>query len=107
MSLNTEEIDLIISELDISGFQIQKIIQPDFSSLVMILYKNGIKHSLMISLNQGKTRLNLTSKLYGKQKKHQRFEQFLKARIVDAHIAEITQIEKERIIKLTVNHDNV
>ena len=107
MSLNTEEINLILSELDIEGFQIQKIIQPDFSSLVMILYKNGIKHNLMISLNQGKTRLNLTSKLYGKQKKLQRFEQFLKARIVDARIAEIKQIGKERIIKLTVNYDNV
>jgi len=103
MSLNTEEIDLIISELDIEGALIQKIIQPDFSSLVMTIYKTGIKSNLLISLRQGKTRLNITSKLYGKQKKQQRFEQFLKSRIADSRITKILQIAKERIIKITLS----
>ncbi|MCL2793332.1 MAG: NFACT family protein [Spirochaetaceae bacterium] len=103
MSLNTEEIDLIISELDIEGALIQKIIQPDFSSLVMTIYKTGIKSNLLISLRQGKTRLNITSKLYGKQKKQQRFEQFLKSRIADSRITKILQIGKERIIKITLS----
>ncbi|MCL2705103.1 MAG: NFACT RNA binding domain-containing protein [Spirochaetaceae bacterium] len=107
MSLNTKEIDLILSELDIEGFQIQKIIQPDFSSLVMTIYKAGIMYNLLISLKQGKTRLNITSKLYGKHKKQQRFEQFLKARIIGSYITEISQPGKDRIIKITVDHNNV
>ena len=107
MSLNTEEIDLIISELDIKGAIIQKIIQPDFSSLVIMTYKTGAKNNLLISLLQGKTRLNITTKLYKKQKKQQRFEQFLKSRITDSRITEIAQIGKERIIKITVNNNNV
>ncbi len=106
MSLNSEEINLIISELDIKGALVQKIIQPDFTSLVITIYKEGNRSNLIISLMQGKTRLNITSKTYGKQKKQQRFEQFLKARITGGRITEILQIKKERIIKITINNNN-
>ena len=34
MSLNASEINLILDELDIAGSYIQKIIQPDFHTLI-------------------------------------------------------------------------
>ena len=61
MSLNTKEIDLILSELDLPGSYIQKIVQSDFQSLHFSLYKPGNKYELKISLSPGKTRICRTS----------------------------------------------
>ena len=41
MSLNASEINLIIEELDITGSYIQKIIQPDFHTLIFSIFSPG------------------------------------------------------------------
>jgi predicted ribosome quality control (RQC) complex YloA/Tae2 family protein len=105
LSLNNAEIDLVISELEITGSQIQNIIQPDFSSLFLSLYDRGIKKDLLISLAPGKTRLNLTERRFPKPAKQQRFVQFLKARILGGRIAYVTQPGKERIVKIKIDND--
>lgn len=105
MSLNNAEIDLIISELDISGSRIQNIIQPDFSSLFLSLYSRGVKKDLLISLAQNKTRLNLTNRRFPKPAKQQRFVQFLKARIPEGIITDITQPGKERIVRIRIDNE--
>ncbi len=106
MSLNSAEIDLIISELDLEGSQIQKIIQPDFKSLIITLYKPGRKMDLLISLAQGETRLNITGKTFGKPEKQQRFAQFLKARITGGRINGISQPGKDRIIRIEIKNSD-
>ncbi len=102
MSLNTKEIDLILNELDLSGSYIQKVIQSDFQSLYFTLYKPGNKFELKISLSPGKTRLCRTSSRGKKGAKLQRFEQFLRSRILSGRITEASQPGHDRIVKLTV-----
>ena len=102
MSLNTKEIDLILSELDLPGSYIQKIVQSDFQSLHFSLYKPGNKYELKISLSPGKTRLCRTSEKGKKGAKLQRFEQFLRSRILSGRIIEASQPGQDRIVKLAV-----
>ena len=102
MSLNTKEIDLILNELDLSGSYIQKVIQSDFQSLYFTLYKPGNKFELKISLSPGKTRLCRTASSGKKGAKLQRFEQFLRSRILSGRITEASQPGHDRIVKLTV-----
>ena len=62
MSLNWKEIDLVISELDLVGAKIERIIQPSYDSLSLGLFKAGTSTELFISVAQGACRLHaLTS----------------------------------------------
>ncbi len=100
MSLNSSEIDLILSELNLEGYYIQKILQSDFQSLLLTLYRQGEKTDLNISLSPGKTRINRTGRGGKKPEKLQRFSQFLRSRILNARITEATQPGNDRIIKI-------
>lgn len=102
MSLNWKEIDLVLSELDLPGSHVQRIVQPDFRTLVFELYRPGERVNVLFSLEQGKTRLHRLSHRPKKPKKPQRFEQFLRSRIEGGRITEGYQIEGERIVKLVV-----
>ena len=104
MSLNTKEIDLILSELDLPGSYIQKIVQSDFQSLNFSLYKPGNKFELKVSLSPGKTRLCRTYAKGKKGVKLQRFEQFLRSRILSGKIIEASQPGNDRIVKITVRN---
>lgn len=109
MSLNSEEINLIINELEITDAIVQQIFQPDFSTLVITLYKSGEKTDLLISLAQEKSRICTTDKKFLKAAKQQRFVQFLKSRIIGSNVTEISQYGKNRIIKIALsiyNEDN-
>lgn len=101
MSLNWREIDLILSELDLAGSFIQRIIQPDFSSLVLSIYRPGDPFDLYISLENGKTRLHRLTNALKTPSKLQRFAQFLRSRCKGARIAEAYQVGGDRIVKLT------
>ncbi len=102
MSLNTKEIDLIINELDLAGSYIQKITQSDFQSLYFSLYKPGNRFTVKISLSQGRTRMCRTSSGAGKGSKLQRFEQFLRSRILSGRITEASQPGNDRIVRLVI-----
>ena len=102
MSLNWREIDLVLSELELAGSHIQRIVQPDFSSLVLELYRPGDPFALYISLASGKTRLHRLSHPIEHPEKLQRFAQFLRARVKGAKILEATQVGQDRIVRLRV-----
>lgn len=102
MSLNSAEINLIISELDIKNSYIQKIVQPDFYSLLLSLYSPGERSNLFISLKTGMTRIHTFSGRIEKNEKLQRFAQFLRARISGGKITDISQPGNERIVKISV-----
>ncbi len=102
MSLNWKEIDLVLEELELAESYVQRIVQPDFRTVVFELYRPGERFSLLISLEQGATRLHRLSKRPQKPKKAQRFEQFLRSRIEGGRIVSAYQIEGERIVKMTV-----
>lgn len=102
MSLNTKEIDLILEELELPGSYIQKVVQSDFQSLQLSLYKPGNKTELKISLAPGKSRICRTTGKGKKGAKLQRFEQFLRSRILSGRITEVSQPGRDRIVKICI-----
>ncbi len=107
MSLNWREIDLVLSELALAGCHIQRIVQPDFSSLVLGLYRPADPFALLVSLAPGKTRLHRLGADIAEPEKLRRFAQFLRSRVKGGKIVEARQLGAERIILLRVVHGEV
>ena len=104
MSLNWLEIDRVLEELSLSGSFIQKIVQPDFSSLRLELYAPGKGgSSLYIVLRPGKTRLHRTSRTVKRRVPLQRFAQLLRARIRGCRIVSAEQLTGQRIIRIGIS----
>lgn len=106
MSLNCSEIDAVLAELALEGSHIQKIRQPDYHSLVFDLYSPGERFRLLISLQQGKTRLHRLSGEIRRKVKLQRFAQLLRARILGGRIIEARQLDHERILRLVIRRSD-
>ncbi|MBQ9623513.1 MAG: NFACT family protein [Treponema sp.] len=100
MSLNCNEIDLILSELDLAGGFVQEVVQPNFNSVAIYTYKPGVPKTVFISLAAGECRICETRRKITKNEKPLRFNEMLKSKIKGARILSCTQIEKERIIKM-------
>ena len=73
MSLNASEINLILNELDIAGSYIQKIIQPDFPTLIFSVFSPRDRFNLLISMKPGTSRIHRHTGRIGKAEKLQRF----------------------------------
>ena len=100
MSLNCNEIDLILSELDLTGAFIQEIVQPNFNSIALYTYKPGLPQTIFISLAAGECRFCETRRKITKNEKPLRFQEILKSKIKGARILSCEQIGKERIVKM-------
>ena len=100
MSLNCNEIDLILSELDLAGGFVQEVVQPNFNSIAIYTYKPGLPKSVFISLAAGECRICETRRKITKNEKPLRFNEMLKSKIKGARILSCIQIGKERIIKI-------
>jgi predicted ribosome quality control (RQC) complex YloA/Tae2 family protein len=103
MSLNWKEIDLALSELDLVGAKIEKIIQPSYDSLSLGLYKGGKSTELFISIAQGACRLHALSSPPPKPDRPLRFMECLRSRIKGGRIDSISQIGRERVVKLELS----
>lgn len=100
MSLNCNEIDLILSELDLTGAFVQEVVQPNFNSLAIYTYKPGQPKTLFISLEAGACRICETRRKITKNEKPLRFNEMLKSKIKGARILNCRQLGKERIIRI-------
>lgn len=100
MSLNCNEIDLILSELDLTGGFLQEVVQPNFNSLALYTYKPGKAKTLFISLGAGECRLHETRRKITKNEKPLRFNEMLKSKVKGARILSCFQLGKERIIRI-------
>lgn len=103
MSLNASEINLILEELDIAGSYIQKIIQPDFHTLIFSVFSPRDRFNLLISMKPGTSRLHRHTGRIGKAEKLQRFAQFLRSRILGGRITECSQPGNDRIIRMAIH----
>ncbi|HUW68978.1 MAG TPA: NFACT family protein [bacterium] len=106
MSLNWREIDLVLSELDIVGAQVQKIVQPSYDTLVLSLYKPGVATELLLCVAHGACRLHATTLPVPKAEKPQRFMELLRSHIRGARIESVEQLGSERIVKLAIGRDD-
>lgn len=104
MSLNCNEINLILNELNLQGAFIQDIIQPGFDTIAIYTYKNGAAKTVLICTANGACRLNETRRKIPKNKKPLRFMEFLKSKIKGAKILSCEQINFDRIIKMELAH---
>lgn len=104
MSLNCNEINLVLSELDLEGSFIQDIIQPGFDTLALFTYKNSTPKTVLICVAQKSCRINETRKKITKNEKPLRFMEFLKSKIRGAKIISCRQIALERVIKFELRH---
>lgn len=104
MSLNCNEINLILNELDLDGAFIQDIIQPGYDSIALYTYKNSTAKTVFICTAQNSCRINETRRKIYKNDKPLRFMEFLKSKIKGAKIISCKQIDLQRIIKLQLSH---
>ncbi|TVR60671.1 MAG: fibronectin-binding domain-containing protein [Spirochaetaceae bacterium] len=102
MSLNWKEIDRILEELDLPDTHIQEVVQPDFTSLVLTLYRPGNRFRLLTSFDGAHTRLNRTERRFTKPRTAQRFAQFLSSRVKGGRIVSAAQIDRDRIVRMKV-----
>jgi predicted ribosome quality control (RQC) complex YloA/Tae2 family protein len=102
MSLNWKEINLILSELDLEGAQIQKAFQPDYEVLALVVYKQGVARTLLFVLKSGVCRFHETFRAVPKADKPLRFGEFCKSRLVNGWIEEASQIGEDRIVRMVV-----
>ena len=103
MSLNWKEIDLVLSELDLQGSKIEKVIQPSFDSLSLGLYKAGRSTELFISIAQGACRIHSLPSPPPKPTRPLRFMECLRSRIKGGRIESIGQIGDERVVKIELS----
>ncbi len=110
MSLNWNEIDLIIEELKLPGAFVQKVRQPNFHSLLLDIYKPAAgRFPLLIELSPQNCRFHRLSHgiPFKKTAKLQRFAQLLRSRIQGGRITECLQLDGDRIIRITVQKAEV
>ena len=103
MSLNCNEINLILDELNLEGAFIQDIIQPGFDTLAFYTYKEGSAKTLLVCTAQNSVRINETRRKITKNDKPLRFMEFLRARIKGCRINSVCQLGYERIIKMELD----
>jgi predicted ribosome quality control (RQC) complex YloA/Tae2 family protein len=102
MSLNWKEINLILSELDLPGAQIQQVFQSAYDVLCLRLHGKGRTSCLLIALSPGACRLHETRNGAVKGDRPLRFAEFCKSRIVNSWIEEAVQLGDDRIVRLVL-----
>ncbi|MDR1239502.1 MAG: NFACT family protein [Treponema sp.] len=102
MSLNWVEINLILSELELPGCQIQKAVQSAYDVLGLKLHGKGATKNLLVCISPGACRLHETKRSFPKSDKPLRFAELLNSRIVNGWITEAEQIGDNRIVRLLV-----
>ena len=103
MSLNCNEINVILNELDLEGAFIQDIIQPGFDTLAFYTYKEGCAKTVLVCTAQNSVRINETRRKITKNDKPLRFMEFLRARIKGCRINSVTQLGFERVVKIELS----
>jgi predicted ribosome quality control (RQC) complex YloA/Tae2 family protein len=102
MSLNWKEINLVLSELDLPGCQIQKAVQSAYDVLSLQLYGRGGSKNLLIVLSPGACRIHETFRATPKSDRPLRFAEFCKSRLVNGRIEAAEQLGDNRIVRLLV-----
>ncbi|MBR7080634.1 MAG: NFACT family protein, partial [Treponema sp.] len=103
MSLNCNEINLILKELELEGSFIQKVVQPSYDMLAFRLIKNGSLSTLLICTGSQACRIHTTKMSVPKNKKPLRFFEFLKSNVQGMRINSCVQLGLDRIIKMDVS----
>jgi predicted ribosome quality control (RQC) complex YloA/Tae2 family protein len=102
VSLNWKEIDLILSELDLVGAKIERVVQPSYDALSIGLFKDGAATELFLSIAQGACRIHALSSPPPKPPRPLRFMECLRSRVKGGRLESIAQIGRERVVRLDI-----
>ncbi len=105
MSLNAAEIDQVLAELELPGHHIQKIIQYDFRNLYLQVFRPPAAWWLRVCLENPRVRFHATERPPRARRSHQRFEDFLWARLRGGRIVAVEHVHRDRIVRLSVHRD--
>ncbi|MBP5464215.1 MAG: NFACT family protein, partial [Treponema sp.] len=92
MSLNCNEINLILHELDLPGSFIQEIVQPGYDTLSFRVINKGKSENLLICTGASACRMNRTRSKAPKNDNPLRFNEFLKSTVRGMRINECRQL---------------
>ena len=104
MSLNCNEINVILSELSLEGSFIQDIVQPGFNTLALYTYKNASRKTILICTAHDVCRIHSTKQKITRNDKPLRFMELLKSKIKGARIDSCIQIGLDRIVAMKLSH---
>jgi len=104
MSLNCNEINVILSELDLAGSFIQDIVQPGYDSVAFCTYKNSCARTVLVCTAQNACRINSVVRKIPRNDKPLRFMEFLRSRVRGARIDSCSQIGLERVVRMELSH---
>ncbi|MDR2110739.1 MAG: NFACT family protein [Spirochaetaceae bacterium] len=102
MSLNWKEINLILAELDLPGFQIQKVVQSAYDLICFHLRGRGKTRVLLMALTPGACRLHETTRPMSGSGRPLRFAEFCKSRILNGRIEAAEQLGDNRVVRFLV-----
>lgn len=103
MSLNCNEINAIIQELDLPFSFIQEVVQPGYDTLALRVIKDGELSNIVICTSPKACRINRTASKITKNSKPLRFNEFLRSNVQGMRINSIEQLGLDRILKLDVS----
>ncbi|MDR2021568.1 MAG: NFACT RNA binding domain-containing protein [Treponema sp.] len=102
MSLNWKEINLLLSELDLPGSRIQKVLQSAYDVAGLEVYGRGKTRMILIALTPGACRIHETFRAMPRSERPLRFAEFCKSRIVNGWIESAEQLGDNRIVRLII-----
>ncbi|MDR2185037.1 MAG: NFACT family protein [Treponema sp.] len=102
MSLNWKEINLILSELDLPGSRIQKVLQSAYDVAGLRIYGGGKTRMILIALTPGACRIHETFRAMPRSERPLRFAEFCKSRIVNGRIESAEQLGDNRIVRFII-----
>lgn len=103
MSLNCNELNLIIDELDLEGSFIQEVVQPGYDMVSFRVIKNGVLSNIVICTGANSCRINRTRYKVPKNEKPLRFHEFLRSNVQGMRINSCRQLGLDRIVKMDVS----
>ncbi|MGN0728635.1 NFACT RNA binding domain-containing protein [Treponema sp.] len=103
MSLNCNEINLVLSELNLEGSFIQEIIQSGYDTVSLKIVGREEPFYIVLCTSPQSCRINRTFQKPPKNEKPLRFNEFLKSHVQGMRINSCRQLGLERIIKFDVS----
>ena len=103
MSLNCNEINVILGELALEGSFIQEMVQPSYDMIGFRAIKGGDLENIVICTGASVCRINSTKSRIPKNAKPLRFQEYLRSHIQGMRINSAKQLGLERIVKFDVS----
>ena len=101
--LNSNEIRLLLSELNLEGSFIQKVSEHDYHSFTFSMFSKEEKAFLLyFEIGTRTQHFCRTGIMRKKSDKAQRFTQYMRANITGSRITEVKQIDGERVFYFTL-----